>query len=301
MTAHYGNKQSGLARSAGLLRALGANAAQVWNELDPADAAALSEAMNASSDTVGDEAAAQDYVTEMRQRDTVDPVWAQLSALKPDALARLLEDEHPQLIAFTLSRIAAKPASAFVRRLPPLLATDVLHRMLHITTPLPGALAAIEENFENRLRGSDIRAASQSDDTVARIIEALPDDKSETLLTALQAIEPGADERIKALMFGFADLANFTPAGMQTLLANANRATLVLALKGESGEVGQTVYNNMTARAREALQEDIAALGAQRRKDVEAARSELVSLARKLVEAGDILPAGTDLDEDLIA
>ena len=299
MTLQRTPSNTGLARSASLLRALGSKASAVWSELDPADANTLSEAMDTLGDAPRFDEVASDYISEMTQQDSPPSIWMRLSQLHVESLATLLEGEHPQLIALTLSQIEAQPAAALIRRLPALLATDVLHRMLHMAPPRITALAAIEANFENRLPADTTRPVPR-EEIVARIFEVLPDEKSNTLLTALHTIEPGTDERIKALMFDFADLAGLPPAGMQTLLAKSKRTTLIKALKGVSEKVGEAFYKNMTSRARETLQEEVFALGPQRRSDVEAARAELVSLARGLVEAGEILPTDAHMDEDLI-
>mgnify|MGYP003637109229 FL=1 len=56
----------------------------------------------------------------------------------------------------------------------------------------------------------------------------------------------------------------------------------------------------MTRRAGELLREEIAAQGGIRRSDVDAARQELVSLARKLIEQGDIRVGNHVEDEDLV-
>jgi flagellar motor switch protein FliG len=56
----------------------------------------------------------------------------------------------------------------------------------------------------------------------------------------------------------------------------------------------------MTRRAGELLREEIAAQGSVRRSDVDAARHELVSLARKLIEQGDIRVGNHIEDEDLV-
>ena len=302
MTQHHDNTHTGLARSAHLLHSLGANAAEVWNELDPQDAASLSEAMNTLGEPISDGLdVVSDYVSEMTEQYQKTSVWRHLSSMEPDSLVNLLSDEHPQLIALMLTRIDPPAAAGFVQRVPALLATDILHRILHTGAPLPRAVSVIEKNYSEHFSLSEPTQIAPTQDTVARIFEALPEGKCETLLTALHTIEPGTNKRIKDLMFGFDDLASLTPAGLQTLLANAKRATLILALKGVTGPVADAFLRNMTARARDVLQEDIAALGPQRRTDVAAARALLVDLARRLMVAGEILPAGSDLDEDLIS
>lgn len=298
-----GKIHNGLSRSASLLRALGPGAAPVWAELDPQDAAAIAKAMDEETTLEGEaDAAASAFLEDAtRTLQSSASIWARLSALPIPHLADLLNDESPQVIALTLSRLEPQAAAALVRRFPALLATDILHRMLHIASPHKAALSAIEANFENRI--SQVSAANRTrpDETLARLFDHMSPEDSVNLLSALQEVEPGASERIRALMFTFADLAGLSPAGLQTLLSRADRATLTLALKGVSGDVATAFLSNMTTRAREILHEEIAALGPQRRTDVEMARARLVSLTRALIESGDIQPGGAEFDEELIA
>jgi len=302
MSSHPISK-SGLSRSASLLRALGTKAAPVWAELASEDAAAIAEAMENAPQTETGTAAAtallQDAAT---TKPDAAPVWAQLSRLRVEHLAGLIENEHPQVIALTLSRIEPQAAAALVRQFPALMATDVLQRMLHMAPIHAAALTAIEASFATRLETLATDTHTRPDATVARIFDAMPADVSQDLLSALHTVEPGADERVRALMFTFADLATLSPAGLQTLLSRTPRATLTLALKGVSGEVAEAFFKNMTARARDVLREEIVGLGPRTRSDVEAARTELVTLTRTLIDSGDIHPSGgNNMDEDLIA
>jgi len=298
---------SGLSRSASLLKALGPNAASVWAELDPADADAITGAManlpdgGAHTDTDTTQAATALINQAASNASQQSTVWARMSDLKVEALAAMITDEHPQVIALTLSRITPAAAATLVRRFPAILARDVLHRMLHMAPAQPAAIAAIERSFAARLPDTHIASQAQPAQTLARIFDALPSEDSQSLLSSLGQTEPDASERVRALMFSFADLQNLSPAGMQTLLSRADRALLTLALKGVDGALGDAFYNNMTARARAVLQEEIAALGPRPRSQVEAARTELVTLTRALIDTGDIRAAGPDTDEDLIA
>ena len=302
MSTHR-KSESGLSRSASLLRALGAKAAPVWAELDPEDAAAISAVMEQASPQADmGQAAASAFLEDAASAGArAQSIWKQLSALDVEHLLALIEDENPQVIALTLSRIEPDSAAALVRRFPALLATDVLQRMLHMIPIHAAALSAIEQNFKTRLGVISAAQPTKPDAMVARIFDALPTEDSQALLAALHTTEPGAGERIRALMFTFADLASLSPAGLQTLLSRANRATLTLALKGVTGNVADAFFNNMTARARDVLNEEISALGPRPRGEVEAARGELVTLTRTLIETGDIRPSGHDRDEDLIA
>lgn len=291
--------KAGLSRSASLLRALGANAAPVWAELDAEDAAAIAAAMDQAMPHSGTDADAANAA--LKAAGAQSSVWEKLSALPTDELAALIDTEAPQVIALTLSRIDPEAAAALVRRAPTMLATEVLHRMLHMATPHESAVRAIEQTFAKRLAAGASVAQNRPDETVARILDALPSDAGDPLLDALHKIEPGAGERVRALMFNFEDIASLAPAGMQTLLSRVDRTVLTLALKGAPDNIADTFFRNMTARAREVLLEEIAALGARPRAEVETARTKLVSLTRTLIDAGEILPGGDLSDRDLIA
>lgn len=284
---------SGLSRSANLLRALGANAAPVWAELDAEDAAAIARAMDAPAQST---AATPQTPTPTRQ---ISSVWQRMSDLPTHTLSQMLENEHPQVIALALSRMVPGAAAAVVRQTPALLATDVLHRMLHMSEAHTSAMQAIERAFATQLDKVPENHQQTPDETVARIFDALPSETGEALLSQLQKHEDGAQARVRALMFSFEDIATLSPGALQTLLARANRTHLILALKGDNGPVTKALFANMTARAQQVLAEEIAALGPQQRADVERARAELAALTRTLMDAGEIR-AKTDIDEDLI-
>ena len=297
------HQSSGLTRSASLLRALGSKAAPVWAALDPSDAAKLTHAMENTSLQQDDaEAAAGALLNEVAKTNHGhDAVWVELSALPVEQLAALLENEHPQVIALSLTHMSSPAAAAFIRQLPPHLATDTLQRMVNMAPAHGAALRTIETQLAAQLTLLGQRQKSHPEATVARLFDALPTETGETLLGALHSVEPHAGERIRALMFTFSDLADLSPAGMQTLLSRTPRETLTLALKGASKAVADTVFTNMTQRAGDLLREEIAALGPQPRKDVEAARAALISHARTLIDSGDIRPIDETYDEDLIA
>lgn len=305
MTANGARKPqtaTGLSRSVSLLRALGAKAAPVWAELDPQEANLIAEAMDDTPTQSDADTEAASALLQAAQQETARPgsIWERLSALNINQLGSLLENEHPQVMALALSRLTPQAAAGLVRQFPELLATDVLKRMLNMGAANNRAIAAIEKNFEARIATLNIAQPVRPDETVARIFDAMPESSSETYLQALQSADPGAGERIRVLMFSFGDLARLAPAGLQTLLSRTDRTLLTLALKGAPKEVAAAFFTNMTSRAGEVLREEIAALGPRPRSEVEAARADLVSLTRKLIDAGEIYPAGAQVGEDLI-
>lgn len=289
----------GLARSARLMRALGPDAAAIWAELDPQETDALSAAMDRLADDPSADAEALRRFAEARAASGQSGrgVWADLSALDTTALAMLTQHERAQVVALILSRLTGDAAARLLRALPSSLAVDAMQRLLHLGEIHPAAMASLEQHLAGRVKTMAREGSSAGIERIARIFDRLDPRAGTLFLAALESAEPGAGDKVRSLMFTFDDLATLDAGGMQTLLAAADRATLVIALKGAKETTSAAFFANMTARAGDLLREEIAALGPVRRSEVDASRAELVGLARQLIGRGEI-HAGAQTDED---
>lgn len=295
-------KETGLARSARLMRALGPEAAPVWNELSAQEARALSAAMDALDDNQGEDVSTLETYKLAHQNPEADvfsrnSVWASASELETRDLLNLAEGQHPQTLALMVSKLDGAASARLLKSLERSLAVDVMQRLLHMGPAHPAAINALETAVGGWMNNAAPSARSGGHEGVARIFDRM-DSRAETdLLSALETAEPGAGERVRSLMFTFDDLAALDAGGLQTLLAAADRTRLTFALKGAREATQAAFFRNMTQRAGELLREEIVMLGSVRRSEVETARMELVDLARSLIERGDIR-AGRPQDED---
>lgn len=288
------SNQNGLKRSALLMHALGARGGAIWSELSPDEAGSLSAAMETLSPderALGEAAAGaflKEGVSETGMTSDHDPsatdIWTRVSGLESVELTAFLKDEHPQVIALVLSRLDPSAAARTLRALPAQVSLDALKRMLKLGPVHPAAAAAVETRLSETLSARP----GDGHERVARIFDRLDGRSEQMLLAALENAEPGAGDRVRALMFTFDDLASLSAAGLQTLLAAADRATLIIGLKGAKPATADAFFANMTSRAGDFLREEIEALGPVRRSEIDAARGELVALARKLIQRGDI-------------
>lgn len=296
--------QAGLLKSALLMRALGAKAASVWSQLSPQEAAQLSDAMQHLPDDPGAEhRALRAYLDTMKSAPRLAPglpgsIWDRLSAREGAEIVDLIQDESPQVIALILSRMTSEGAAAAVRAMPRSLATDALKRLLNLGDVHPSALKALELMLEKTLAPCEQSEPTGGHEHVARIFDRLDSHSEQALLSSLDGAEPGAGEKIRALMFTFEDLANLDPASLQTILGNVDRAVLTVALKGAEEAVTSAFFQNLTQRAGELLRDEIASTGPVRRRDIDAARTEILTLARTLAHRGDILTR--EADDELV-
>jgi flagellar motor switch protein FliG len=290
----------GIARSARLMRALGPDAAAIWAELDPQEAETLSAAMDQMADDPSADSEALRRFTQAQRATSGAGVWAELSALDTSVLAALVRHERPQVVALILSRLSGEAAAKLLRTLPPSLSIEAMQRLLHLGEVHPAAMAGLEQFLKGRVAALAREGAQAGVERIARIFDRLDPRAGTLFLAALETAEPGAGDKVRALMFTFDDLATLDAAGMQTLLAAADRSVLITSLKGAKPSTSAAFFSNLTQRAGDLLREEISALGAVRRSEVEAARANLVELARQLISRGEIRAGKASEQDELV-
>ena len=90
------------------------------------------------------------------------------------------------------------------------------------------------------------------------------------------------------VMFVFDSLLSVDNRGIQALLREVSNDVLVVALKGAVPEMQDHILSNMSKRAATLLKEDIEARGPTRLSEVEQAQKEILEVARRLADSGDL-------------
>ena len=99
--------------------------------------------------------------------------------------------------------------------------------------------------------------------------------------------------RIDDMMFVFDNLRGVDDRGIQTMMREISTDLLALALKGVDDEMRQKFLKNMSSRAADMLVEDMESKGPVRLSEVEDAQKEILAVARKLEESGEIMLGGS--------
>lgn len=102
----------------------------------------------------------------------------------------------------------------------------------------------------------------------AAIFNNLDHNTENRFITALEERNRESAERIKALMFTFDECIRVDTAGIQVILCSAEKDKLSMALKGDSEDVKDLFFKNMSERAGKMTKEDMEAMGAVRLRDV---------------------------------
>ena len=228
-------------------------------------------------------------------------MWQKLGNIDASVLANFLKNEYPQTIAVILSKIRPDHAAAVLRALPNEISVDVVGRMLRLESVQKDAL----DHIEQTLRSEFVSTLTQTrrrdpHEMMAEIFNGFDRQTEARFLSALDATNEESAARIRALMFTFEDLGKLDPAGLQTLMRQADKDTLTRALKGASETMRTFFFGAMSQRAVKNMQDDIQSLGAIRLKEVDEAQAKLVLMTKDLAEKGEIILAKGGSDDELV-
>lgn len=228
-------------------------------------------------------------------------MWEKLSNVQEEVLANYLKNEYPQTIAVILSKIRPDHAANVLRNLPNDLSIEVVGRMLRLESVQKEAL----DHIENTLRTEFVSTLTQTrrrdpHEMMAEIFNGFDRQTEIRFLSALDASNQEAAERIRALMFTFEDLAKLDPAGLQTLMRQVDKDVLARALKGASQPMREFFFGAMSQRAAKNMQDDMEGLGPLRLKEVDEAQTKLVQMTKDLADKGEIVLSKGNSEDELV-
>jgi len=221
-----------------------------------------------------------------------------LEALKwmdPRAVAELIRQEHPQIIAIVMAYLDSDQAAEVLNLFPDPLRADVILRVATLDGIQPTALHELDEVIEKQFAGrtggmkTSVLGGVKS---AANILNFMDSTAEANVVALISKADEALGGRIQDLMFVFDDIAEIDDRGMQEVLRAVPSDKLLLAIKGADEALKQKIFKNMSQRAAEMLKDDLEAKGPVRLSEVEAAQKEILAIVRKMSEAGTIQLGG---------
>ena len=228
-------------------------------------------------------------------------MWDKLGNVNEKVLANYLKNEYPQTVAVVLSKLKSDHAARVLGVLPEDFALEVISRMLSMEAVQKEILDKVEKTLRVEFM-SNLARTSRRDpfEMMADIFAKFDRSTENRFLLSLEERNAESAQRIRALMFTFEDLSKLDPTGVQALLRTVEKNKLSLALKGASESLRDMFFSNMSERAGKILREDMEALGPVRLRDVDEAQSYMVQIAKELSEAGEIVLASSQTEDELV-
>ncbi len=223
----------------------------------------------------------------------------QLKWMDSRSIADMIRLEHPQIISIIISLLDSDQAAEVLSCLPGAIRSDVIMRIATLETVQPNALKELDDIMEKQLAGnSNVKSSTIGGiETAANVLNYVDGSIESEILEKISEIDPDLGQKIQDKMFVFDNLVDVDDRGIQTLLREISTDSLLLALRGADAALKEKIFANMSRRAAEMLKDDLEAAAPAKLSDVEAAQKEILTVARRLDEAGEISLGGTSGDE----
>ena len=221
-----------------------------------------------------------------------------LKWMEPRAIAETIKMEHPQVLSIVLAYLDTDQAAKVLEHFPEWLQADVLMRIATLDGVQPAALGKLDEMIEKQFAGNagGMAANLGGPKAAAGILNFIDGTGEGKVIEQIRKTDEAMCQKLQDLMFVFENLMDVDDRGIQSLLKEVQSESLVLALKGASPELRDKVFKNMSARAAEMLKEDLESRGPVRISDVESEQKEILKVARRLADEGQIVLGGKGED-----
>lgn len=224
-----------------------------------------------------------------------------LKWMDPRQVASIIINEHPQIQTIVLSYLEPEQSAEILTQFAERDALDLVMRIANLEEVQPAALHELNEIMEKQFAGQAGAQAAKIGGlkAAADIMNYMDNSLESALMEQIGQTDEEMASQIQDLMFVFDNLADVDDRGIQTILKDVPQEALLKALKGAEEGLRDKILRNMSKRAAEMLLDDLEAMGPIRVADVEAAQKEILSVARKLADAGEIMLSSGGADEFL--
>nr|MBH9370315.1 flagellar motor switch protein FliG [Pseudomonas aeruginosa] len=222
-----------------------------------------------------------------------------LKWMEPRAVADVIRYEHPQIQAIVVAYLDPDQAAEVLSHFDHKVRLDIVLRVSSLNTVQPSALKELNLILEKQFAGNSnaTRTTMGGVKRAADIMNYLDSSIEGQLMDSIREVDEDLSGQIEDLMFVFDNLADVDDRGIQALLREVSSDVLVLALKGSDEAIREKVFKNMSKRAAELLRDDLEAKGPVRVSEVEGAQKEILTIARRMAESGDIVLGGKGGEE----
>jgi flagellar motor switch protein FliG len=223
----------------------------------------------------------------------------QLKWMDPRGIAEMIRLEHPQIIAIVLSFLEPDQAAQVLGAFQDKVRSDVIMRIATLDGVQPTALQELDEILDAQFSGGgNVKTSALGGiKTAANILNFVEGTIESGIMEDVTTADEELAQELQDNMFVFENLIDVDDRGIQTILREVASDQLLLALRGADDALKEKIFKNMSQRAAEMLRDDLEAAPPARLSDVEGAQKEVLSVARRLADAGEINLGGAGGEE----
>ncbi len=218
-----------------------------------------------------------------------------LKWMEARSVADIIRNEHPQIQAIVMAYLDPDQSAEILTHFAEKMRLDIMMRVAALDTVQPSALQELNDILEKQFSGN---ASSQTKNmggfkVAAEIMNNLDSSVEADLMDSIKEVDEDMGNQIQDLMFVFDNLREVDDRGIQALLREVSSEVLILALKGADEGLQEKIFTNMSKRAAELLRDDLEAKGPVKVSEVEGAQKEILTIARRMADSGEIMLGGS--------
>ncbi|MDN3683667.1 flagellar motor switch protein FliG [Vibrio sinaloensis] len=218
-----------------------------------------------------------------------------LKWMDPRQVASIIINEHPQIQTIVLSYLEPDQSAEILSQFAERDRLDLMMRIANLEEVQPSALAELNEIMEKQFAGqAGAQAAKIGGLKAAAEIMNYMDNN-------VEGIFDGPDPRPRR-RYGYADSRSYVRIRepyrsgrsrySKKLLRDVPQDALQRALKGADEGLREKIFKNMSKRAAEMMRDDLEAMPPIKVSDVEAAQKEILAIARRMADSGELMLGG---------
>jgi len=214
--------------------------------------------------------------------------------MEPRQIAEIIRYEHPQIQAVVVAYLEPDPAAGVLGFFDDKQRLDILMRVAALDRIQPQALQELNDILERQFAGASGASSATLGGvkSAADIMNFIDSSIEAELMEGIKESDEHLASSISDLMFVFDNLMDVEDMGIQAILREVSTDVLVIALKGADVSLQEKIFRNMSKRAAELLRDDLEAKGPVRVSEVEEAQKEVLTIARRLADEGEIILGG---------
>ena len=215
------------------------------------------------------------------------------------AIAELIQDEHPQIIALIISYLEPAQGSDVLVMLDEKIQPEIVKRIATIQTVQPDALKDLEIVMQKKFAANTSLRASQVGGVkaAAQIMNFMKGEDEQKIFKEVAKFSKNLMTEIQEAMFVFDNLIKSDDKSLQMILRSVETEDLVLAMKGADEVLRDKLFACMSQRAAANIQDEMEALGPVRLTEVQEAQKRIINAARRMSDEGTIVLAGRGGDD----
>ncbi len=217
-----------------------------------------------------------------------------LKWMDPGAVAEMIGNEHPQIIATILVHLEADQAASIMKMFTERTRNDVLLRISTLDGVQPVALRELNDVLSKLMSGGQTgkKTLKGGVATAAEILNFMGGTLEAEMMEKVRSFDPELAQKIEDKMFVFENILEIDDRGIQLILREVQSEALIIALKGSSEELRERIFKNMSSRAAEMMREDLESKGPVKLSEVESNQKEILKIVKRLSDDGQIALGG---------